>query len=660
MSGFFSEKTMARFLGALAMAVAVCVKADISGTDVLAALDNPSGVEFLKFEYGEASKTKHKEDGETWYEYDYDEKGNIIYNIKSSGSKSSKWKLQTKTEKNTVVQYGASCLVSNGVANDCTSRIYLRVYGPGTFQVRVKTSTGNGDTISIWLDGEEVNSYDGWDYDYAPGTDDWQFFELTVQPGRATAGSQAGTYYHEIMLAFTKDDDDDDGRPVKPNKSDYYGDTEWYKEDLAEYNAQLPFFNDCVWIDAEMIPSKWVDDEVSQWATVWLPDEVTLSINTGEDTDFVGSMKVPIFSNAYGIGCVVRYTTDGTIPTGNSPALSADGDEVLITKSCKVTAMVFNGTIPYSPTVMATNEFTCIVASPVISLDVARSTAETLYYGMTCATAGAVIYYRVNNGAETIYTDPVGVTSAGTVTAVARVVDGTAEESIPSSVSVQQMAAPVVEAWRGPQVYVSGDILDTAENVTVYCEAPDGGKAVYRMDNTGAWQDFPRRGGLVISTNAVCVMRTEAAGEEMVLASSPVSLTVRKADSSLKIGGAGADVVLRNGWNLISLPMTLTPKSGTELVRRLGTLYGMAGKAYMRTETVEGQVGYWVFVADAERLGTLTLNGVRSGAATVAKGWSLGGSTVADKADAAWEWTGNGFRPAVRTVEGRGYLIYKE
>ncbi len=658
MSGFYSEKVMVQWL-ALVLALTVCANADISGTDVLAALDNPSGVEFLKFEYAEASKTKYKEDGVTWYEYNYDDNGNIIYNVKSSGAKSSKWKLQTKTDKNTVVQKGQSCLVSNDVENDCSSRIYLRVYGPGKFCVRVKTSTGYGDALSIWLDGEEEYNYDGWDYDYVPGTDDWQVFELAVPAGTAKAGSQKGTYYHEIILAFSKDDDDEDGRPIKPVKSDYDGDTEWYKEDLATYNEMLPFFNDCVWIDAEMIPSKWIDDEISQWTTVWLPEEITLSINTGEETSFVGSMDVPVFSNAYGIGCVVRYTTDGTMPTESSPALYDDGDTVRITKSCKLTAQVFNGTVPYSPAVTASGEFTCIVASPVISLDAGRSTADTLYYGITCATAGATIYYRVNNGSEKIYTAPVSMTAAGTLKAVARVEDGTAEESAEASVSVPQMAAPTMEAWRGLQEYVSGDILDTTENVTVYCTAPEGGKAVYRLDNAGAWQEFPRR-GLTITTNAVCAMRTENAGDEKILASQPVTLTVRKADASLKIGGHGADVVLRNGWNLISLPMTLTAKSAAELPQKLGTLYGMDGQAYVQTSEVKAQAGYWLYVSNVEHLSTLTVNGVRSGAPVVAKGWSLGGSVAAATADAAWEWTGKGFRPANRTVEGRGYLIFKE
>jgi formylglycine-generating enzyme required for sulfatase activity len=251
---------------------------DITGADVLSALDNPSGVEFLKFEYAEASKTKHTEDGEIRYEYDYDDKGNIIYNVKSSGSTSSKWKLQTKFQKKTLVQRGTSCLVSKGVENDCSSRIYLRVYGPGKFSLRVKTSTGFGDMLTIWVDGEEKQSYDGWEYDYIPGTDDWQVFEVEIPSDMATAGSQAGTYYHEIMLSFTKDrdDGDDDGHPVKPDESDYDGDTEQYEEDLAEYNALLQYFNDCVWIDAEMIPSKWVDGEITQWTQVWLPYEAMM------------------------------------------------------------------------------------------------------------------------------------------------------------------------------------------------------------------------------------------------------------------------------------------------------------------------------------------------------------------------------------------------
>jgi hypothetical protein len=242
---------------------------------------------------------------------------------------------------------------------------------------------------------------------------------------------------------------------------------------------------------------------------------------------------------------------------------------------------------------------------------------------------------------------------------MARVTDGTAEDSDETSVTVPQMSVPQVEALRGLEKYESGEFLGPTENVTVYCEAPEGGKVVYRMNNAGEWQDFPLI-GLVISTDSVCVMRTETAEDKKILASETVSLIVRKADMSMTIGGVGADIALRSGWNLISLPMTLTAKSGAELPRKVGTLFGMGEKTIMQVETVEGQVGYWLFVSDAERLSTLTLYGVRSSAATPAKGWSLGGASVATKADSVWEWTGKGFRPANRTVEGRGYLIFKE
>ena len=659
MIGFYSEKYIARLIVLLAV-MAGCLKADISGTDVLAALDNPAGVEFVRFEYREASKTKRTEDGETWYEYDTDADGNIIYKVKSSGSKSSKWKLQTKTEKNTMVQYGPSCLVSNSVDNDCSSRIYLRVYGPGKFSVRVKTSTGFGDTLAIWLDGEEEYYYDGWDYDYSPGMDDWQVFEVVTPPGRTTTGPEIGTYYHEIILDFTKDDDDDDGRPVKPVKADYDGDTEWYKEDLENYNQMLPYFNDCVWIDAEMIPSKWEDDEISQWTTVWFPDEITLSINTGEDVNFIGTMKVPIFSNAYGIGCQVRYTTDGTVPTVTSPVLADDGEEVQITESCTITAKVFNGEYAYSPEVTASNRFTCIVPTPVITLDAAQSTPDALVYKMTVEKEGATIYYRVDGGAEKTYASPVSMKAAGVITAVARVSDGTAEESAAASVTVPQMAGPTVQAWRGLQEYVSGDILDMSESVTVYCTAPDEGKAVYRLDNSSAWAEFPQK-GLVISTNAVCTMRVEHAGTEKILASESVSLVVRKADMTVKIGGGGADIVLRDGWNLINIPMTLTPKSWTELNQIIGSLYGMVNDTYVQATAYDAQAGYWIFVKDASRLTVLALSGVKGNSASSSqKGWRLCGAASVAGSDAAWEWTGKGFRPAGKAVEGCGYLVFNE
>ena len=278
---------------------------------------------------------------------------------------------------------------------------------------------------------------------------------------------------------------------------------------------------------------------------------------------------------------------------------------------------------------------------------------------MTCATKGATIYYRIDGGTEKAYSSPVGVSKVSTITAVARVADGTAEESAEASVTAPQMAVPTVKAWRGLVEYVSGDILDTTENVTIYCTAPEGGKAVYRLDDVAQWQDFPRR-GLTISTNAVCMMRTENDGEGKILASQPVSLTVRKADASLKIGGNGADVVLHDGWNLISLPMTLTAKSSTDVAQKLGALYRLDGKTYVQAETVEPHAGYWLFVKNADYLSILTVMGVRSDAPTPPGGWSLGGAAAAAAVNSAWEWTGHGFMPVNSAVEGCGYLIYKE
>ena len=250
---------------------------------------------FVEFQY-----RTPKLDKEGWPLYD--DNNEIIYNYKSGGG--DKWTVQNKLQYYTYPQSGGTCLRSTGVAASHAARIILKVYGSGTFNVKYKTSSGYGDYFNIWVDGKCISMGSGYDYGYEPGTEDWSEAEVIVPSGKAEDGSFAGTYYHEIILEYEKDESSlEDDRPEKPVKSDY-DDDEWYKEDLKAYEDEIKYHNDCIWIDAGFIPITY-DDETGEpisTRTVWYQEPISLIIDAGVNIEFVKSMDVFINSSAFDNG----------------------------------------------------------------------------------------------------------------------------------------------------------------------------------------------------------------------------------------------------------------------------------------------------------------------------------------------------------------------
>ena len=150
-----------------------------------------------------------------------------------------------------------------------------------------------------------------------------------------------------------------------------------------------------------------------------------------------GTATVTIINNED--GATVHYTTDGSVPNGDSPStpLTFDVTSNMITSGMTVRAIAVKE--HYNNSNMA-EETVSQVAMPVIAIE--NNTIK-----ITCATDEAAIYYTVGGGAATAYTDALGFEASGkAITAYATktgmVTSATAEAD--ASTTKLQLTAPVI------------------------------------------------------------------------------------------------------------------------------------------------------------------------------------------------------------------------
>ena len=651
------RKTYKMALLAMALLLAGSTAFAISGKDVLTALDNPSGVEFVKFEY---CVQKLDADGFPMFN---DDTGEPVYSTRTTSTSSSTWwAVQSSLDKKTYPQT-TKCLRSTNTAKMSSARIYLRVYGPGTFALKYKTSTEMGDCLNVYVDGEEVLSASGYDVGYTPaqagasaGESDWYEEIFRVPGGKAEQGSQAGTYYHEILIEYAKDEWTPDG-PVKPTLADCNYDREWYNEELEAYNEAKPYYNDCVWIDAGFVPLK--EDEnfvVTEWGTTWVKDEPELTVDYGSDMTFVDSYEVNFFTNVYDYGYTVRYTTSGAMPKATSPKV-LEGDVVLLTETCTLTTAVFNGTTMLASIEPVALTFTRQGAEPVFRRVEEQSGADAQAYEITTTTPDGTVWVSV--GAENAWTrldaQPLTVTMPGTVYAKTVPASATALESAVSSVTVLQADMPEIHATCGGRAYASGDVLDESESVVFTC-VPQAGMTVMASLNGGAWAPLDAE-GLAVDSNAAVRFRAEAHSS---LASAVVEYDVCKAtlDGRFKFVGESK---LRNGWNLVSFPVRLAKAHEQRFLELAGTMFTLeGGRLVIATEIEPGRAYFCHFDACADA-GQMLYHGMEAAAPPeLANGWNMVGVLEETEAENAWSWNGKRFERAVNLVPGRGYFILKE
>ncbi|MBP5640143.1 MAG: hypothetical protein J6X55_11735 [Victivallales bacterium] len=641
------------------MAVVLLVSGNayaISGSDVLSALDNPRGVEFLYFEY-----CVQKMDKEGFAVFD-DITGEPVYSTSPKASSSSdKWTVQKSLDAMTKPQTG-SCLRSKNTANLSSARIYLRVYGPGTFALRYKTSTEYGDCLNIYVDQENVVSGEGYDTDYVPGQatspadeSEWMTATFQVPGGVAEKGSQAGTYYHEILIEYAKDEYEPDG-PVKPNKKDYDGDTEWYNEDLAAYNEAKPYYNDCVWIDAGFFPLE--EDEnyvVTKWGTVWQQDDVTLNVDLGTDVTFVDSYEVLVDTNAYDFGYVVRYTLNGKMPSGASEQIQ-EREAVKLTETCTMTTAVFSGSVKVPTVQPVTLNFTRKGATPVISFLADQSGENGQAYSVTTTTQDGVIWYRIGEEApwSRLDSQPLMVNTAGILYAKTVPANEAAIESDVASVTIQMAEPPVISAMCGDRPFTSGEMIDENESVQFKHE-PKAGTVVRYSINSGDWAEMPLAGFLVAEKAVVRFKaQTDAGGF-----SSVIEYVVNKATTTFRFSG---DSALRNGWNLISFPIYLTSANIREFLALTDGFFTLDnGTSLISANSIEPEKAYFChFSATATAAGDMEFHGMETETAPELKpGWNLVGVADECQMENAWSWNGKRFVYTEKLVPGKGYFILK-
>ena len=634
----------------------------IAGKDVLAALDNPSGVEFVKFEY---CVQKLDADGFPMFN---DDTGEPVYATKPTAATTSTWwAVQSSLDKKTYPQT-TKCLRSTNTAKMSSARIYLRVFGPGTFALKYKTSTEMGDCLNVYVDGEEVMSTAGYDIGYTPaqagasaGDSDWYEEIFRIESGMAEQGSQAGTYWHEIMIEYAKDEWEPDG-PVKPTLAGCNYDREWYNEELADYNATKPYYNDCVWIDAGFIPLEEDENfEVTRWGTTWVQDAPELTVDYGYDLVFVDSYEVNFFTNVYDFGYTVRYTTNGTAPKATS-AKVLEGDVVLLTETCTLRTAVFNGSTQLASIEPVTLTFTRQAAHPVFTRVEEQSSSSAQAYTLTTTTPDGVIWVCQGDGGdwERLTEQPLMVTSSGVVYAKTIPESTVAMESEVSSVTVLQATMPTITAVCNGQPFTSGDVLDENESVVFTCAQPQANSTVMFSVNGGMWEPLSQV-GLTVSSTAVARFRAEA---DEALASAIIEYEIGKATPGSRFTFMG-DEALRNGWNLISFPVRLAKAHEQQFLSLAGRVFTLKNGQYAPVDAIEPGRAYFVHFDTASAAAKIFYHGMEADTAPeLVNGWNMVGvvgvSDEATTAENAWLWNGKCFEQTTTLVPGRGYFILKE
>ena len=643
---------------ALVVSCCWCMSAyGIAGKDVLAALDNPSDVEFIQFEY-----FVQKLDSDGWPVYD-DDTGEPVYSVKPTVSQSStRWVAQSKLDKKTYPQTG-TCLRSASSVTMSSSRIVLRVYGPGTFALRIKTASESGDCLNLYVDGDIAESYDGYEKEYVPqftekggdlGESDWNEIFLSIPGGKAEAGSQKGTYWHEIIIEYAKDESTEDG-PVKPVFSDYDGDREWYQEDLDTYNAEMPYYNDCVWIDAGFIPLEENEDYVvTSWATVWAADAPYLEGESEEDVLFVDSCSPFVDTNAEDFGYTVRYTLDGSEPKSTSPLLDAQ-TKLKLTESCMLRAAVFNGKTAVSAIKPIAVSYVRQAAAPVLTLLEEQSGADARVYSMTTTTPDGTILYRLGQDApwQPYQGTPISVDRPVELAAKTVPQGQDARESDTVAVLIESAPAAEVTAVSGGKPYVSGTLLMEGASVTFSCAEVDDVSVFYRTAETEPWRPVPFI-GKTVNQSGVVQFRTEQDGK---LADESVSCKVFILTDDCIFTFKGERPLVK-GWNLVSVPVDLIEEHQAALASAFTAMFEYDGTTLVPVTEMKPLVGYFCYVPDPAAVNGREFYGLPVSSRQEGRGWQLVGVPEACDAD-GWTWDGTRFVPVKSMVPGLGYFILK-
>ena len=579
----------------------------------------------------------------------------------------SKWTVQSGSAGNkggvmTSPKQGASCVVSGFAMNKTNAadarcaRLHFKVFGPGVFRFWYKTSCDDSDGIRVYVDGEESMDFmltGGYGEDI-----DWEQAEIAVDGGLAETGPYVGSYEHEVIIEFFKDEPQyqydsyadkdvysyDPQDLTEPDKRDYDGDTAWYNEDLAEYKAALLWFRNCIWLDG----------------VSWQPTPVELAFMQDSETAHLDGLSLEFSTNVLDYGYHIRYTLDGTEPKTTSPVyvLTADETEAIeLTTSTTVRAAVFTGTLTVpkalSPAVTVEGTFRIQSSAPTLALAEAQPSLESLSLTVTAAHAEADIHYTLDGRTPTAGSPT--LVSGGTLT----VTDTTPVKAIcvRPGTETSEVAQFVATRCAKPVVYANGSspravyvLPDGGAGIQVQALLSAEGETISYSLNGGSWQ--PWSGALTLAPEnedspARLSVRSCRAGS---LPSEPIEMGVYREKSFA--------MPLAQGWNLISVPCHLSDDSANELLNR--EMFEMTSDgSYARPTELREHGAYWLYVGADE---ALTLKGASvTSAPEPGKGWTMQGLSGASlSGEEVWQFRkGRWERAAETAVQGCGYVIHR-
>jgi hypothetical protein len=588
------------------------------------ALDNPAGVTFTKMEYWKYKLIKENWEGDISYWFAEDDNGDYIYTVTNGASK---WAVQTKTANTTTPAFGGSCIYSTGVEDGAAARLYLNVRGPGTLTFLYKTSCDDSDALNVYIDGDQVQSHSGYGDDM-----DWEEEEISIDGGRRNNVA----YNHEIVFEYFKDEPEYDGKtkiPDGPVRDDF--------DTTAEYNEAKKYFHNCIWLDR----------------VVWTPEPVDIAlspnpnpINEEEPPEeaalrgvFIDELFVNIASNAKDdFGYHIRYTTDGTTPTADSPVYVVE-DGVLLTGTCTFKAKVFDGTaaapIAVVPEIMISGTFQAQAAAPILAIDEGASTHDRILCTANTTTPDAVIFYTLTPDAVPDTPWPEGgliVTKPSQIRAIAR--RANTLDSTLASLAIARAAAPVITAQANGQLLPpQAQAYTRGATLTITITAPSN-NALYATSTApgAAWTPYTKPLTYNNSVNTVTILaRSVIPGG---LASEIVSTTFYPASQDFTFGGDGSNVTLQDGWNLLGMPVSPTLEAMTALQAKWPVVFAIdpATKTLCRSDWLAQGEGFWLY-CDQDTPRTLTIRGAVL-PDTARPGWRLLTPALGTEPIHAWHW----------------------
>lgn len=197
----------------------------------------------------------------------------------------------------------------------------------------------------------------------------------------------------------------------------------------------------------------------------WCPKSTLLTAPTISDVDALTSKVTITDNNSLPSGYNIRYTTNGDDPTASSTIMSNGVYDVTVSCTLKVVLERY-GVVLTEVAEKSVAPVSC--ATPVISFDYTTSEVS-----ITCATAGANIYYTTDGSnptaSSTPYNNtPFSVTSPTTIKAIAT--HTTLPNSEVATLEITQVATPTIQ--------------NNGSNAISITSATDGATIYYTIDGT--------------------------------------------------------------------------------------------------------------------------------------------------------------------------------